>query len=117
MCIAGARQKESSMRNWGGKLLEKKAIALLKPLSQKKGVNRNKKKIRVEVQKGQDVGRENSNVLTTLTSILPLISFIICRDGRKMSKRLKNYPDPELVISSEGADALRLVDSALAAAA
>ena len=29
-------------------------------------------------------------------------------DGKKMSKRLKNYPDPVLVINSHGADALRL---------
>jgi isoleucyl-tRNA synthetase len=29
-------------------------------------------------------------------------------DGKKMSKRLKNYPSPVLVVDSHGADALRL---------
>ncbi|MDF2576955.1 MAG: ileS [Chlamydiales bacterium] len=33
---------------------------------------------------------------------------ILAEDGNKMSKRLKNYPDPELVISRYGADAIRL---------
>ena len=29
-------------------------------------------------------------------------------DGKKMSKRLKNYPSPMLVVNAHGADALRL---------
>jgi isoleucyl-tRNA synthetase len=33
---------------------------------------------------------------------------ILAEDGNKMSKRLKNYPDPELVIQKYGADAIRL---------
>ena len=33
---------------------------------------------------------------------------ILAEDGNKMSKRLKNYPDPEIVISKYGADAVRL---------
>eukprot|EP01038_Epipyxis_sp_PR26KG_P005823 gene5823-8029_t len=33
---------------------------------------------------------------------------VLAADGKKMSKRLKNYPAPELVVSSYGADALRL---------
>ncbi len=33
---------------------------------------------------------------------------ILAEDGNKMSKRLKNYPDPELVIKKYGADAIRL---------
>mmetsp|Transcript_6662 Transcript_6662/g.9317 ORF Transcript_6662/g.9317 Transcript_6662/m.9317 type:complete len:763 (+) Transcript_6662:72-2360(+) len=33
---------------------------------------------------------------------------VLAEDGNKMSKRLKNYPDPSLVIHSHGADALRL---------
>ncbi len=33
---------------------------------------------------------------------------ILAEDGQKMSKRLKNYPDPEVVISKFGADAVRL---------
>ncbi|MBA3545282.1 MAG: isoleucine--tRNA ligase [Nannocystis sp.] len=40
---------------------------------------------------------------------------ILAADGKKMSKRLKNYPDPGLVIESYGADALRayLINSAV----
>ena len=33
---------------------------------------------------------------------------ILAEDGNKMSKRLKNYPDPEIVIQKYGADAIRL---------
>ncbi len=33
---------------------------------------------------------------------------VLAEDGRKMSKRLKNYPDPAYVIDTYGADALRL---------
>jgi isoleucyl-tRNA synthetase len=33
---------------------------------------------------------------------------VLAEDGKKMSKRLKNYPDPTLVINRYGADALRL---------
>lgn len=33
---------------------------------------------------------------------------ILAGDGKKMSKRLKNYPDPNLITSKYGADALRL---------
>ena len=33
---------------------------------------------------------------------------VLAADGKKMSKRLKNYPDPTLVVSKYGADALRL---------
>ncbi|OGQ22247.1 MAG: isoleucine--tRNA ligase [Deltaproteobacteria bacterium RIFCSPLOWO2_02_FULL_44_10] len=33
---------------------------------------------------------------------------VLAEDGKKMSKRLKNYPDPETVINAYGADALRL---------
>ncbi|MDD3694483.1 MAG: isoleucine--tRNA ligase [Lentisphaeria bacterium] len=33
---------------------------------------------------------------------------VLAEDGRKMSKRLQNYPDPMQVINSYGADALRL---------
>ncbi len=38
---------------------------------------------------------------------------ILAEDGRKMSKRLKNYPDPSHVLDEFGADALRayLIDS------
>ncbi|KAI5181462.1 isoleucyl-tRNA synthetase [Nematocida sp. AWRm80] len=33
---------------------------------------------------------------------------VLAEDGKKMSKRLKNYPDPVDVLNSHGADALRL---------
>ncbi|CAG7952603.1 unnamed protein product [Penicillium salamii] len=33
---------------------------------------------------------------------------VLAEDGRKMSKRLQNYPDPTLVMNSYGSDALRL---------
>lgn len=33
---------------------------------------------------------------------------VLAADGKKMSKRLKNYPDPMEVVNSYGADALRL---------
>ena len=33
---------------------------------------------------------------------------VLAEDGKKMSKRLKNYPDPTLVMDRYGADALRL---------
>ncbi|OUM51497.1 hypothetical protein BVG19_g600 [[Candida] boidinii] len=33
---------------------------------------------------------------------------VLAADGKKMSKRLKNYPDPNIVLDKYGADALRL---------
>src|SRR4029079_8084380 len=33
---------------------------------------------------------------------------VLAADGNKMSKRLKNYPDPEAVLKKYGADAMRL---------
>ena len=33
---------------------------------------------------------------------------VLAQDGKKMSKRLKNYPDPEIVVQAHGADALRM---------
>jgi isoleucyl-tRNA synthetase len=33
---------------------------------------------------------------------------VLAEDGQKMSKRLKNYPDPSYIIETYGADALRL---------
>ena len=33
---------------------------------------------------------------------------VLASDGKKMSKRLKNYPDPVLVVNSYGADSLRM---------
>ncbi|MEK7624798.1 MAG: isoleucine--tRNA ligase [Patescibacteria group bacterium] len=32
---------------------------------------------------------------------------VLAEDGKKMSKRLKNYPDPEIMIDKYGADAMR----------
>lgn len=53
-------------------------------------------------------------VLSTALFDKPAFKNLICNglvqaeDGRKMSKRLKNYPDPQLILDSYGADALRL---------
>ena len=33
---------------------------------------------------------------------------VLAEDGKKMSKRLRNYPDPQLMINPYGSDALRL---------
>jgi isoleucyl-tRNA synthetase len=33
---------------------------------------------------------------------------VLAEDGKKMSKSLKNYPDPSAVINQHGSDALRL---------
>src|SRR6202030_2101940 len=33
---------------------------------------------------------------------------VLAEDGTKMSKRLRNYPDPSIVIEKYGADAIRL---------
>lgn len=33
---------------------------------------------------------------------------VLAEDGKKMSKRLKNYPEPELILKKYGADAVRL---------
>ena len=33
---------------------------------------------------------------------------VLAEDGKKMSKRLKNYPEPEEILAKHGADALRL---------
>jgi isoleucyl-tRNA synthetase len=32
---------------------------------------------------------------------------VLAADGKKMSKRLKNYPDPMKIVDEYGADALR----------
>ncbi|KAK8797539.1 hypothetical protein WA158_005885 [Blastocystis sp. Blastoise] len=37
-----------------------------------------------------------------------LIVNVLASDGKKMSKRLKNYPDPMLLVDKYGADAIRL---------
>jgi isoleucyl-tRNA synthetase len=33
---------------------------------------------------------------------------VLASDGKKMSKRLKNYPEPTIILDCHGADALRL---------
>jgi isoleucyl-tRNA synthetase len=45
-------------------------------------------------------------IIIISTNVFLNISF---RDGKKMSKSLKNYPDPVLVINNFGADAVRWV--------
>lgn len=53
-------------------------------------------------------------VLSTALFDRPAFKNLVCNglvlaaDGKKMSKRLKNYPDPMEVVSKYGADALRL---------
>lgn len=53
-------------------------------------------------------------VLSTSLFDKPAFKNLICNglvlaeDGRKMSKRLKNYPDPQHILDSYGADPLRL---------
>lgn len=53
-------------------------------------------------------------VLSTALFDKPPFKNLICNglvqaeDGRKMSKRLKNYPEPSLILNRYGADALRL---------
>ncbi|KAK9792748.1 hypothetical protein WJX73_005932 [Symbiochloris irregularis] len=53
-------------------------------------------------------------VLSTLLFDQPAFKNLVCNglvlaaDGKKMSKRLKNYPDPAEIIEEYGADALRL---------
>ncbi|OCK81194.1 hypothetical protein K432DRAFT_381538 [Lepidopterella palustris CBS 459.81] len=50
---------------------------------------------------------------THLFGVLPFKNcvvngIVLAEDGKKMSKRLKNYPDPNLIMSTYGSDALRL---------
>ncbi|KAH0566279.1 Isoleucine--tRNA ligase, cytoplasmic [Trichoglossum hirsutum] len=50
---------------------------------------------------------------THLFGVLPFRNcvvngIVLAEDGKKMSKRLKNYPDPALIIDRYGSDALRL---------
>lgn len=50
---------------------------------------------------------------TSLFGVLPFKNcvvngIVLAEDGKKMSKRLKNYPDPSLVMKNYGCDALRL---------
>ena len=50
---------------------------------------------------------------TYLKGVLPFKNCIVnghvlAEDGKKMSKRLKNYPDPSLIMEKYGSDALRL---------
>ena len=53
-------------------------------------------------------------VLSTCLFDKPAFKNLICNglvlaeDGRKMSKRLKNYPDPVYILNAYGADSLRL---------
>ena len=50
----------------------------------------------------------DSDSTTILYVALFQVSCYVCSDGLKMSKRLKNYPDPMDVVKKFGADALRL---------
>ena len=46
-------------------------------------------------------------VLTCEGAGVPAARPLPTRDGKKMSKRLKNYPDPSEILNAYGADALR----------
>jgi isoleucyl-tRNA synthetase len=69
------------------------------------------------IAEGLDQTRGWFYTLTVLSTILfdkpafrnvVVNGLVLAEDGKKMSKRLKNYPDPMLVMNSYGADALRL---------
>lgn len=52
-------------------------------------------------------------IATALKNDTPYKNLIVnglvqAEDGTKLSKRLKNYPDPELIINKYGSDALRV---------
>jgi isoleucyl-tRNA synthetase len=82
----------------------------------------NKEKFEAEfpaefIAEGLDQTRGWFYTLTVLGSILfdkipfrnvVVNGLILAEDGKKMSKRLKNYPDPSEVMNQHGADALRL---------
>lgn len=54
-----------------------------------------------------DRHRSRSGGVRRLISASDGLLRIFCSDGKKMSKSLKNYPDPNLVIDQFGADATR----------
>jgi len=49
-----------------------------------------------------DVGKEVPAFLNVIVN-----GIVLAEDGKKMSKRLKNYPDPQEILGAYGADALR----------
>ena len=70
------------------------------------------------IAEGQDQTRGWFYTLTVLSSALfdkpPAMhvvvnGMVLAEDGQKMSKRLRNYPDPMQIVNTYGADALRLV--------
>lgn len=69
------------------------------------------------IAEGQDQTRGWFYTLTVLSNALfgasafknvIVTGVILAEDGKKMSKRLKNYPDPKHVFDTYGADAMRL---------
>ena len=69
------------------------------------------------IAEGLDQTRGWFYTLTVLSTILfdgpafrnvVVNGLVLAEDGKKMSKRLKNYPDPSKVMEEHGADALRL---------
>lgn len=69
------------------------------------------------IAEGQDQTRGWFYTLTVLAAALfdkpparnvVVNGMILAENGQKMSKRLKNYPDPKYIIDTYGADALRL---------
>ncbi len=56
-------------------------------------------------------GKESSLSVENSTSAFKNVlvtGIVLAKDGKKMSKRLKNYPDPMEVVAKYGADSLRL---------
>ena len=47
--------------------------------------------------------------LWSLKILKTILDLLIFRDGQKMSKRKKNYPDPMDIVHKYGADAIRCV--------
>lgn len=84
----------------------------------KKGLFRKTKRFPADfVAEGQDQTRGWFYVMMVLSSAgfdqpafknVLVNGLVLAEDGKKMSKRLKNYPDLNYIIDKEGADALRL---------
>ncbi len=57
-------------------------------------------------------GGDNASIVSTRGSTpafqnVVVNGIVLAEDGKKMSKKLKNYPDPEIILDKYGADAVR----------
>ena len=70
--------------------------------------------LQVLISIGAAIGLGAALVQSGATSVI-VNGLVLAEDGKKMSKRLKNYPDPTYVMHEYGADALRayLINSAV----